>query len=134
MINIINKCIPYIYWLLIAIPVAMLLVSIVSYLSVYLTFDAVPLTEDYTQDFIGSSGKTFWIVPPTLGLFLFSLYIWALGGAIILTPLLLFIKYFNSDLRIHRKLAITLICVHLMIIMLARTGTWAGWYVEYILD
>jgi hypothetical protein len=134
MINGINKFNQYFYWLLISIPALMLLISIVSYLSVYSTFGTVPPSRDYTAELIGNSGKNFWIVPESIGLLVIMTYIYSTIIALIFSPLLLFIKYFNSNVRFHRKLTLTLISVHFITFLLSLTGSWTGWYMQYLLD
>lgn len=134
MINAVNKFNRYVYWLLIAIPVLFLLISTLSYLSVYSTFGAVPSSHDYTTELIGNSGKNFWIVPASIGLPIILSYIYSNFITLIFIPLLLFIKYFNRNLRVHGELALTLIGLHFITFLLSVTGSWVGWYLQYILD
>jgi hypothetical protein len=128
-----NRGTKIIYLMLIVIPLVYFAISVYSYFSVYNTFGHVPSSQDFTLDLIGSSGKEFKIFPIYAGRFIIMLYLFSILLTLIYTPALLLIKYFNTSIRIHKWLALTLIGVQFIVYML-NGYDFADWYSIYVLD
>lgn len=121
MIEEINKFNQWVYRILIAIPALFLLVSAWCYLSANSTNEA-------------NGQLTVWISSRDIGSAVVLGYFASVAVTLIFIPLLLFLKYFHGNLRMHSELASALISVQFITFILANFANWPGWYIDYILD
>ena len=129
----INKIVKIIYYLILTIIVIFVLVSVCSYLNVYLRYGEVPYSNDYTQKFI-DSGKEFNIFPEKEGFIIIFAYLYSILISVCLIPSIFILNRFNNKINTHKKLAIVIILAQVFVMIQANFFNYMSWYSGYVLD
>ncbi len=130
----INSVTKYIYYVLIASLLLFAVISIGSYLSVYMTFGKVPSSQDFTAELIGTSGKRFRIFPINAGGTIFVIYGISQLLSYAFIPLMLVLSYTEAHIKLHKRLFISLVILNIIFIVVASNWEILFWYSQYILD
>ena len=129
-----NRILKIVYYFLFVILGIFTLISVGSYLSVYITFGKVPSSQDFTYDFVIASGKSFHIFPPNIGIIFILAYLLSIVFLIGFIPAVLLLKYFIPEINIHSKSFAILIFSNIIIYSLLYFSNLIGWYGNYVLD
>ncbi len=123
------------FLLSIFICIVFILITVISYLSVYLTFGDVPPSQDYTSEFISNSENGLPIFPYSAGIIIFFTYIISVLFFLILTPIFILIRYFFRETRKFKILFYIYLSINILIfILLFFDLDIISWYIYYILD
>jgi hypothetical protein len=135
MISVTNKAQKIIFLLSIIVTSVFLIISIYSYLSVYLTFGSVPSSNDFTSSLIGNTGKSFRIFPHSAGFIIILAFLYTYLFNLFFIPILFLLRYFIPKLKVHNKL----FYFNLGFTILGSLSLFSNfkifsWYFTYILD
>lgn len=131
---IVNTSIKVICYLSLLLVSTLFIISVYSYLSVYITFGSVPFSQDGIPDLIGNSGKSMNIFPGDIGFQIIIAYLFLLAFLIGFVPVVLILKFFVPKINIEKKLFVTLIIVNVVFYFLWGFASIVGWYTNFVLD
>ena len=131
--KLLNKSIKIIYYSIFTILLVFVIVSVASYLNVYLRYGEVPSSNDFTREFV-ASGKQFNIFPEKAGTIIILTYLLTIAISLGFVPLLFILNYFNNKINPHKKLALILITINLLVYIQLSSFSYMNWYFGYVLD
>lgn len=135
MISLMNKVQKIIFLSSIILTSIFLIISIYSYLNVFLTFGEVPLSEDFSSELIRKTGKSLPIFPYSIGIKIVWSYLYFYFFNIFFIPSMLLLRYFVPKINTHKKLFFFYIGFNLLVvIMLFSDLKIINWYCGYVLD
>ncbi|NHM02836.1 hypothetical protein [Flavobacterium difficile] len=131
--KLINKSIKIIYYSIFTIILVFVIVSVASYLNVYLRYGEVPSSIDFTQEFV-DSGKQFNIFPEKAGTIIMLAYLLTIAISLGFVPLLFILNFFNNNINPYKKLALILITINIFVYIQFCCFSYMNWYFGYVLD